>query len=115
MTKHQTLLGVMYSAVVGLIIVGIIAATRRGTSFWDQMSVLGREGVEMTHGAVDLPTHVPGHLSPTLQVFFIIFLLVIVLCTIVLCHSLRQGFGMFWLQFPFQQYALCQKADQMAR
>ena len=104
-SKNQTILSVMYAAVVGLIILSIVSASMKGIPFWDQMAALRKEGVEMTQGNVDLPHDVvaPRGTGATLQVFFIIFMIVIVFSSIVLCHEFEQGFGQFWLDFPFKQ------------
>ena len=45
--------------------------------------------------------------------FFVIFMVMIAVCTIAICAKTKQGFGIFWLNFPFKQYLHCVAVDKL--
>lgn len=101
----MSMLLAMYGAIAGLVIISLVNATRKGVPFSKQFGSIRKEFTETVTGQLDLPDDmVAAKGTPVfLQVFFVIFMVMIVFISLFLCSKLEEGFGYFWLQFPFGQ------------
>ena len=89
----------LFVSVAGLVVLSIVAASLKGVPFWDQLAALRRDATETAGGMVDRPKDVVAPLGtqPIIQVFFIIFMVVICAVSLYMCYAGKIGFGQFWL------------------
>mgnify|MGYP006136068001 CR=1 FL=1 len=104
------LLYALWGSVVGLIVLAIVHSYKKGTTLAKWFADARKEVVETTTGTgMDLPSDlINSHEEHVvLHVLFVICMVTLVSSTVVLCHKLDKGFGQFWLDFPFAQFAAC--------